>query len=143
MSRAPDTLEPAYDWRRHATCHGEDPDLFYPVGQGPDALNNSDHAKAICAGCPVKAACLQHAIDTGEEHGIWGGLDETERAAMRGRKGRYMGARQLAPCGTTAAHRRHLRRGEPIDEACREADLMDWRVRQAQRRTNDRKRAAA
>lgn len=26
--------------------------------------------------------------------------------------------RTLAPCGTAAAYRRHLRRGEPVDEAC-------------------------
>ena len=29
--------------------------------------------------------------------------------------------RPLASCGTYAAYRRHLRRGEPIDSACREA----------------------
>lgn len=27
-------------------------------------------------------------------------------------------ARQLAPCGTAAAYRRHKRRGEPVDDAC-------------------------
>lgn len=131
MSRAPDTLEPAYDWRRQAACVNRDPDLFYPVGQGPDALNNTDKAKAVCSGCPVQAACLQYAIETGEEHGIWGGLDEMERRAMRGRKGRHGGARQLAPCGTTAAHRRHTRRGEPVDAACREAARLDSQMRAA------------
>lgn len=29
--------------------------------------------------------------------------------------------RPLAPCGTDAAYQRHYRRGEPIDDACREA----------------------
>jgi hypothetical protein len=29
---------------------------------------------------------------------------------------------RLAPCGTPAAARRHWRRGEPLDEACRQAD---------------------
>lgn len=32
------------------------------------------------------------------------------------------GPRELAPCGTLAAHRRHLRHGEPVDEACRKAN---------------------
>lgn len=30
-------------------------------------------------------------------------------------------ARELEPCGTPAAYRRHKRRGEPVDEACAEA----------------------
>lgn len=30
-------------------------------------------------------------------------------------------ARQLKPCGTASAYIRHYRRGEPIDDACREA----------------------
>jgi hypothetical protein len=29
---------------------------------------------------------------------------------------------KLTPCGTPSAARRHHRRGEPLDEACREAD---------------------
>jgi hypothetical protein len=33
-----------------------------------------------------------------------------------------MTGRTLQPCGTLAAHSRHRRRGEPIDEACRAAD---------------------
>lgn len=30
-------------------------------------------------------------------------------------------ARELKPCGTPAAYRRHLRRNEPVDDACRAA----------------------
>lgn len=29
--------------------------------------------------------------------------------------------RELQPCGTYAAYQRHWRKGEPIDEACRQA----------------------
>ena len=29
--------------------------------------------------------------------------------------------RELKPCGTWAAYRRHLRRCEPVDDACRKA----------------------
>jgi len=31
----------------------------------------------------------------------------------------------LAPCGTPAAYRRHCRRGEPADEACKRAARAD------------------
>ncbi|MEU9733962.1 WhiB family transcriptional regulator [Streptomyces sp. NPDC048002] len=32
---------------------------------------------------------------------------------------------QPAPCGTRAAYQRHLRRGEPVDDACRAANARD------------------
>ena len=37
----------------------------------------------------------------------------------------------LAPCGTLAAYRRHLRRGDPVDESCRQAVVRDWQDRVA------------
>jgi hypothetical protein len=37
----------------------------------------------------------------------------------------------LRPCGTYAAYRRHKRRGEPADEACREACQEQVRKRKA------------
>lgn len=42
--------------------------------------------------------------------------------------------RPLEPCGTVAAYRRHGRRGEPIDEACREAQNRVKRDREAAQR---------
>ena len=65
-------------------CKGEDPNLFF----GPDAEFVSARqvreakAKAVCAGCPVRDACLAYALDTGEAYGIWGGLSEDERRAI-------------------------------------------------------------
>jgi hypothetical protein len=51
-------------------CTGADPDLFFPLpGQSADA------AKAICAGCRVREACLARALANGERHGVWGGVD--------------------------------------------------------------------
>lgn len=40
-------------------------------------------AKAVCAGCEVRAECLQYALDNNERFGVWGGASESERAAMR------------------------------------------------------------
>jgi len=39
-------------------------------------------AKAICARCPVRDSCLAYALDTRQEFGIWGGLNEDERRAI-------------------------------------------------------------
>ena len=32
--------------------------------------------------CPVQRECLEYAIAIGEMHGIWGGLNETERRGL-------------------------------------------------------------
>lgn len=42
--------------------------------------------------------------------------------------------RKLAPCGTYAAYRRHQRRGEPIDDACRDAYNAHQREQYRKRR---------
>jgi WhiB family redox-sensing transcriptional regulator len=67
-----------------AACKGADTDLFF----GPDAefvtarQQREATAKAICAGCPVRDACLAYALDTREAYGIWGGMNEDERRAL-------------------------------------------------------------
>jgi hypothetical protein len=38
---------------------------------------------------------------------------------------------ELEPCGTLAAYRRHLRRGDPVDRDCREASVRHWHDRVA------------
>lgn len=40
-------------------------------------------------------------------------------------------ARELKPCGTRAAYERHRRRGEPIDDACHEANEKESATRRA------------
>ena len=39
-------------------------------------------AKAICVRCPVLEECREYALEVGETHGIWGGLNEMERRAL-------------------------------------------------------------
>ena len=39
-------------------------------------------AKSICAMCPVRRPCLDYAVRIREPHGIWGGLNETERKQL-------------------------------------------------------------
>jgi WhiB family redox-sensing transcriptional regulator len=40
-------------------------------------------ARRVCAACPVRQACLYYAITNRIVHGIWGGLTERERRALR------------------------------------------------------------
>jgi WhiB family redox-sensing transcriptional regulator len=76
------------DWRHRAACLEEHPELFFPVGKSGPAVEQAAEAKLVCAGCPVREACLSWALATGQDHGIWGGLDEEERRALRRRRAR-------------------------------------------------------
>lgn len=64
-------------------CASEDPELFFPVsGSGPGHVQTA-RAKAVCRRCSVRQQCLIYALDTRQAHGIWGGLTEEERLALR------------------------------------------------------------
>ena len=70
-------------WRDHALCSGTDPDLFFPVGTTGQALVSIDHAKRVCQQCTVTRECLDFALETNQDSGIWGGLSEEERRQIR------------------------------------------------------------
>lgn len=73
------------DWRHHAACRDEDPDLFFPTGSTAPIGLELDRAKAVCAGCPVRQPCLQWAVLHDQPGGVWGGLTESERGVLRRR----------------------------------------------------------
>lgn len=74
-------------WSSRARCRGLAPTVaaatFFP-GQGDDTLP----AKRLCARCPVLAECREYALSysTRVLPGIWGGLSEKERRAIRGQE---------------------------------------------------------
>ena len=76
------------DWRHTAACLDEDPELFFPIGNTGPALLQIDEAKAVCRRCPVVDTCLKWAIETGQDAGVWGGLSEDERRALKRRTAR-------------------------------------------------------
>lgn len=71
------------DWRLTAACRDTDPDLFFPVGTTGPALDQIAAAKAVCRACDSQAACLEFALATNQESGIWGGTSEEERRKLR------------------------------------------------------------
>lgn len=80
---APDTLPPPRHWCEDAACRGEETATFFPATtQGVSTERAAADAKAHCAECPVQPECLRHALTYREDHGVWGGLDEHERAAL-------------------------------------------------------------
>ena len=76
------------DWRHRAACRDEDPELFFPVGTTGPALAQTAEAKAVCFRCPVVSECLTFALATGQDAGVWGGMGEDERRALRRRNAR-------------------------------------------------------
>jgi hypothetical protein len=86
MRAAPPTSRRGPDWRDASACRREDPDLFAPDGSTGKWVEVIAQAKAICNRCPVREICLNWALDTRQESGIWGGLTEDERWNLRRRE---------------------------------------------------------
>lgn len=129
--RAPDTLPNSLAWAARAACQGQDLALFFS-----DAEQKIAQAKQICAACPVRRQCLDealHAEATTSGAGIFGGLTANERTEFALTRATQQATtqgqappkprtgRRPAPCGTRSAYQRHVKKGEPIDPACRAA----------------------
>ena len=74
--------QPEQDWQERALCAQTDPEAFFPEKGG-----STREAKRICAGCEVRAECLEFALAHDERFGIWGGLSERERRRLKRRPG--------------------------------------------------------
>lgn len=86
-TRFPAVAEPDPDWRSRAACAGYDPETWFPVNDaeyGP-ALLQAEDAKAVCDRCPVVDACLRWALESGQDHGVWGGMTAPERVRLKRR----------------------------------------------------------
>jgi WhiB family transcriptional regulator, redox-sensing transcriptional regulator len=71
------------DWRENSACRDTDPDLFFPVGTTGPAIEQIETAKTVCRACDVRSKCLEYALVTNQDSGIWGGTSEEERRALR------------------------------------------------------------
>jgi WhiB family redox-sensing transcriptional regulator len=71
------------DWRDRSSCRDTDPDLFFPIGTTGPAIEQIESAKRVCRNCDVQAACLEFALATNQEAGVWGGTSEEERRKLR------------------------------------------------------------
>ncbi|GAA1521283.1 WhiB family transcriptional regulator [Sphaerisporangium rubeum] len=76
------------DWRHRAACRDVDPELFFPIGNTGPALMQIEEAKQVCRSCPVVDSCLKWALESGQDAGVWGGLSEDERRALKRRSAR-------------------------------------------------------
>ena len=76
------------DWRHRAACREVEPELFFPIGTTGPALRQVEEARAVCQRCDVTEVCLNWAIETGQDAGVWGGMSEDERRALKRRNAR-------------------------------------------------------
>ncbi|WP_245572416.1 WhiB family transcriptional regulator, partial [Actinokineospora enzanensis] len=79
MSRA---IEP---WQERGACRSVPTDRFFSPDneRGRARDRRVREAKRVCYTCPVRKPCRDHALRTAEPYGVWGGLDEHERAELR------------------------------------------------------------
>ncbi len=68
-----------HSWVAHARCAGDPPDALFVKGAA------QRQAKQRCLDCPVRLECLADALQCGCDYGVWGGLTERERRAVRRR----------------------------------------------------------
>jgi WhiB family transcriptional regulator, redox-sensing transcriptional regulator len=71
-------------WQDQAACRDADPELFFSTDDG-----SRREALTLCAPCPVRTECLEHALAHREAYGIWGGTDEQERKRLVRRRRRH------------------------------------------------------
>lgn len=74
------------EWAPSSACRRADVDpelFFHPEGEtGKLRRDRETEAKKVCADCPVRALCLDYALERREQYGVWGGTGEEERAAL-------------------------------------------------------------
>lgn len=89
LTRLPGPVAEHWDWQRQAACTGLGTDAFFhPDGErGQRRANRERAALAVCASCPVMAACAEHALRVREPYGVWGGLTENDREEILARRG--------------------------------------------------------
>ena len=70
-------------WLNDSRCLTEDPELFFPIGNTGPAVDQIEQAKSVCRECAVSTQCLEYAIKENQDTGVWGGVSEGERKAVK------------------------------------------------------------
>lgn len=70
------------EWRQMAKCNGTSPELFFPAIEAEQEV-----VKQFCTACPVRQDCLEYALKTRQDHGVWGGTTEADRRRIIKQRG--------------------------------------------------------
>lgn len=75
------------NWLDRALCVNRDPEWFYPLAKDHHSREYQQQvrrAAAVCAMCTVMDECFRYAQASGEQHGVWGGVDFGTNTTVRG-----------------------------------------------------------
>ena len=70
-------------WRIDASCRDTSPEIFFPIGSTGRAINQIERAREVCMTCPARQACLEYALITNQDSGVWGATSEEDRKSLR------------------------------------------------------------
>jgi Transcription factor WhiB len=98
--------------RLEPACWGVDPEVFFGPADSPSSSSLhrwERRALAVCAGCPLRTACLSEALEfpAVDQYGVVGGMTAGQRrAALRtSRRGRGRTQRSAATLSARGPHR--------------------------------------
>ena len=117
-------------WQQEAACLGRTDIVWFPTmtrrgGTSRAWRDNINRARQVCAGCTVRADCMDDALDHWGTAGIWAGTTQHERDGLT-----RVHVRPVAVCGTDSGYYRHLRQtATPPCDACRAAHAVANRRR--------------
>jgi WhiB family redox-sensing transcriptional regulator len=124
-----------------ALCREVGSEVFY--AEAPDGITGkflaawnreaNAQARSVCAACPVRLECLDHALDTDEKHGIWGGMTPDERRVEARQRAARPATSHRDACGTRWGYKQHRKAAEVACEPCRAAHAA-YEVRRRQQR---------
>jgi WhiB family redox-sensing transcriptional regulator len=84
VSTALKPIADQWEWQFEGACNGADSESFFlePNQRGDSKRTKENKAIALCNTCPVKKQCLEHALSVPEIYGVWGGINEENRAKL-------------------------------------------------------------
>jgi WhiB family redox-sensing transcriptional regulator len=74
------------EWHTMAECRTVEKSVFFgsssPEERPAYTLSSIREARALCAACPVFNECLNHAIKSREDYGLWAGTTMRQRREL-------------------------------------------------------------
>lgn len=80
------------DWQDIGLCRTSEigPQLFFGEDAEPADEGREERAKLVCRQCSVQEECLEFALATNQQYGVWGGTGEKERARIKLERSRQL-----------------------------------------------------
>jgi len=83
INKSPKLQRATGGWWDDAACFGKatrEHDPWHPAGEKPETVAE---AKQICSGCPVRAECLDWALEENPRWGVYAGTTTEQRRYLR------------------------------------------------------------